>query len=63
MSVGGLAAPALGAPAEATSLRSALLPPIALPVLGRPLPCGPREPAPPGAAVAERADPLEPAAR
>ena len=63
MSVGGLAAPALGALADATSLRTALLPLVALPALGRLLLCGLREPVPPGAAVAERADPQEPVAR
>ncbi|PTH84607.1 MFS transporter [Streptomyces sp. A244] len=65
VSVGGLAAPALGVLADATSLRSALLPLIALPALGRLLLCGLREPAPPGTAAtaAERSDPLDPAAR
>ncbi|MFF9033103.1 MFS transporter [Streptomyces iakyrus] len=65
VSVGGLAAPALGALADATSLRSALLPLIALPALGRLLLCGLREPAPPGTAAtaAERPDPRDPAAR
>jgi FSR family fosmidomycin resistance protein-like MFS transporter len=46
VSAGGLAAPALGALADATSLRTALLPLIALPVAGRLLLCGLREPAP-----------------
>lgn len=63
VSVGGLAAPALGALADATSLRTALLPLVALPALGRLLLCGLREPVPPGAAVSERADPQEPVAR
>jgi FSR family fosmidomycin resistance protein-like MFS transporter len=65
VSVGGLAAPALGALADATSLRSALLPLIALPALGRLLLCGLREPAPPGTAAtaAEQPDPRDPAAR
>lgn len=63
VSVGGLATPALGALADATSLRTALLPLIALPAVGRLLLCGLREPAPPGAPVAERADPHDPAAR
>jgi FSR family fosmidomycin resistance protein-like MFS transporter len=63
VSVGGLAAPALGALADATSLRSALLPLIALPALGRLLLCGLREPAPQGRAAAERSGPRDPAAR
>lgn len=45
VSVGGLAAPALGALADATSLRGALVPLIVLPALGRLLLCGLREPA------------------
>ncbi|MEU9918427.1 MFS transporter [Streptomyces sp. NPDC051001] len=44
VSVGGLAAPALGALADATSLRTALLPLVALPAVGRLLLCGLREP-------------------
>ncbi|MFG2555991.1 MFS transporter [Streptomyces sp. NPDC048581] len=53
VSVGGLAAPVIGALADATSLRTALMPLIALPVLGRLLLCGLREPtAPAGAAPA-----------
>ncbi|MCF1598636.1 MFS transporter [Streptomyces muensis] len=48
VSVGGLATPVVGALADATSLRTALVPLIALPVLGRLLLCGLREPAPPG---------------
>ncbi|MER7378995.1 MFS transporter [Streptomyces lanatus] len=44
VSVGGLAAPAIGALADATSLRTALVPLIALPVVGRLLLCGLREP-------------------
>ncbi|MGC4977238.1 MFS transporter [Streptomyces sp. DT199] len=60
VSVGGLAAPALGALADATSLRTALLPLVALPALGRLLLCGLREPV---AAVPEGADPQEPVAR
>ncbi|MEU0249856.1 MFS transporter [Streptomyces sp. NPDC006235] len=63
VSVGGLAAPLLGALADATSLRTALLPLIALPAVGRLLLCRLREPAAPGPAVAERADPRDPAAR
>ncbi|MEU0195924.1 MFS transporter [Streptomyces afghaniensis] len=63
VSVGGLAAPLLGALADATSLRTALLPLIALPAVGRLLLCRLREPAPPGPAVAERAAPRDPAAR
>ncbi|MFI7018403.1 MFS transporter [Streptomyces sp. NPDC050164] len=63
VSVGGLAAPSLGALADATSLRTALLPLIALPALGRLLLCRLREPAPPAPAVAERADPRGSAAR
>jgi FSR family fosmidomycin resistance protein-like MFS transporter len=63
VSVGGLAAPALGALADATSLRTALLPLVALPALGRLLLCGLREPAAPEAAVTERADPQKPVAR
>ncbi|MFF7794758.1 MFS transporter [Streptomyces sp. NPDC007991] len=63
VSVGGLAAPLLGALADATSLRTALLPLIALPAVGRLLLCRLREPAPPSPAVAERADPRDPAAR
>ncbi|MEV2216036.1 MFS transporter [Streptomyces sp. NPDC050997] len=50
VSVGGLAAPVLGAVADATSLRVALVPLVALPALGRLLLCGLREPAPPGKA-------------
>ncbi|MFI8192283.1 MFS transporter [Streptomyces sp. NPDC085946] len=52
VSVGGLAAPALGALADATSLRTALLPLIVLPALGGLLlrglrePVAPREPGP-----------------
>ncbi|MEU1268755.1 MFS transporter [Streptomyces sp. NPDC005799] len=53
VSVGGLAAPALGALADVTSLRTALLPLIALPALGRLLLCGLREP-PTGARSAGR---------
>ncbi|CAL9654817.1 hypothetical protein SUDANB145_06734 [Streptomyces sp. enrichment culture] len=45
VSAGGLAAPALGAPADAASSRTALLPLIALPA-GRLLLRGLREPAP-----------------
>jgi FSR family fosmidomycin resistance protein-like MFS transporter len=63
VSVGGLAAPLLGALADATSLRTALLPLIAVPAVGRLLLCRLREPAPPGPAVDERADPRDPAAR
>ncbi|MEU3087844.1 MFS transporter [Streptomyces massasporeus] len=63
VSVGGLAAPALGALADATSLRTALLPLVVLPALGRLLLCGLREPVPPGAAAPEGADPQEPVAR
>ncbi|MFJ8595339.1 MFS transporter [Streptomyces sp. NPDC093598] len=63
VSVGGLAAPALGALADATSLHTALLPLIALPALGRLLLCGLREPAPPGTAVVERKDPQNPVTR
>ncbi|MFF6982499.1 MFS transporter [Streptomyces sp. NPDC008343] len=48
VSVGGLAAPLIGALADATSLRTALVPLIALPVLGRLLLRGLREPASPG---------------
>ncbi|MFI6659149.1 MFS transporter [Streptomyces sp. NPDC050523] len=44
VSAGGLAAPALGALADATSLRIALVPLIALPALGRLLLAGMREP-------------------
>ncbi|MFI6441246.1 MFS transporter [Streptomyces sp. NPDC050759] len=46
VSVGGLAAPALGALADATSLRTALVPLIVLPALGGLLLLGLREPAP-----------------
>jgi FSR family fosmidomycin resistance protein-like MFS transporter len=46
VSAGGLAAPVLGSLADATSLRTALLPLIVLPVVGRLLLCGLREPAP-----------------
>jgi FSR family fosmidomycin resistance protein-like MFS transporter len=49
VSVGGLAAPALGALADATSLRAALLPLVTLPAVGRLLLCGLREPAVPPA--------------
>ncbi|MER5942334.1 MFS transporter [Streptomyces sp. NPDC001928] len=52
VSVGGLAAPAIGALADATSLRTALVPLVALPALGRLLLCGLREPVPPGRAAA-----------
>ncbi|MFE6622382.1 MFS transporter [Streptomyces sp. NPDC057740] len=52
VSVGGLAAPVVGALADATSLRTALVPLIALPALGRLLLCGLREPAPPERAIA-----------
>ncbi|MEY9988779.1 FSR family fosmidomycin resistance protein-like MFS transporter [Streptomyces sp. V4I8] len=48
VSVGGLAAPVIGALADATSLRTALVPLIALPALGRLLLCGLREPGAPG---------------
>ncbi|MFI9169435.1 MFS transporter [Streptomyces lincolnensis] len=51
VSVGGLAAPALGALADATSLRTALVPLVALPALGRLLLCGLREPVRPGEPV------------
>lgn len=44
VSVGGLAAPAVGALADATSLHTALLPLVALPAVGRILLCGLREP-------------------
>ncbi|MDN0201165.1 MFS transporter [Streptomyces sp. S.PNR 29] len=57
VSVGGVAAPAVGALADATSLQVALLPLIALPALGRLLLCGLREPAAPGEAAGEPADP------
>ncbi|MBR8639808.1 MFS transporter [Streptomyces tuirus] len=63
VSVGGLAAPALGALADAMSLRAALLPLIALPALGRLLLCGLREPASPDHTVVERPDPRGPAGR
>ncbi|MYS90929.1 MULTISPECIES: MFS transporter [Streptomyces] len=63
VSVGGLAAPLLGALADATSLRTALLPLVALPAVGRLLLCRLREPAPPGPAATEGADPRDPAAR
>jgi len=46
VSVGGLAAPAVGALADATSLQVALAPLIALPLVGRLLLCGLREPGP-----------------
>jgi FSR family fosmidomycin resistance protein-like MFS transporter len=48
VSVGGLAAPAVGALADATSLRTALLPLVALPAVGLLLLSGLREPGPPG---------------
>lgn len=51
VSAGGLAAPLIGALADATSLRTALLPLIALPALGRLLLCGLREPTAPGRAA------------
>ncbi|GAA4073519.1 MFS transporter [Streptomyces shaanxiensis] len=51
VSVGGLAAPLIGALADATSLLTALLPLIALPALGRLLLCGLREPTAPGRAA------------
>ncbi|PWI13354.1 MFS transporter [Streptomyces sp. Act143] len=44
VSVGGLAAPAVGALADATSLQVALVPLIGLPMVGRLLLCGLREP-------------------
>jgi FSR family fosmidomycin resistance protein-like MFS transporter len=47
VSAGGLAAPAVGALADATSLRTALLPLAVLPAVGGLLLCGLREPAPP----------------
>ncbi|WP_461087298.1 MFS transporter [Streptomyces deserti] len=57
VSVGGLAAPAVGALADATSLRTALLPLIALPALGGLLLRGLPEPAaPPGAPAPEPVD-------
>ncbi|MFJ8780435.1 hypothetical protein [Streptomyces sp. NPDC102476] len=46
MSVGGLAAPALGALADSTSLRTALMPLIILPALSGLLLRGLRDPAP-----------------
>ncbi|MFH8974760.1 MFS transporter [Streptomyces sp. NPDC017890] len=49
VSVGGLAAPAVGALADAVSLQVALLPLVALPAVGGLLLCGLREPAPPPA--------------
>ncbi|MFC8096144.1 MFS transporter [Streptomyces sp. NPDC057301] len=55
VSVGGLAAPLIGALADATSLRTALVPLIALPVLGRLLLRGLREPASPGQAEPDAA--------
>ncbi|MGW0337304.1 MFS transporter [Streptomyces sp. NPDC003011] len=48
VSAGGLAAPVLGALADVTSLRTALVTLVALPAVGRLLLCGLREPAPPG---------------
>ncbi|MEU0075286.1 MFS transporter [Streptomyces sp. NPDC006332] len=51
VSIGGLAAPVLGAVADATSLRAALVPLVVLPALGRLVLCGLREPAPAGEAV------------
>ncbi|MFI8536368.1 MFS transporter [Streptomyces aquilus] len=51
VSMGGLAAPAVGALADATSLQVALAPLIALPLLGRLLLCGLREPGPEGQVV------------
>ncbi|MGI5372916.1 MFS transporter [Streptomyces sp. CA-251387] len=50
VSVGGLAAPVIGALADATSLRTALVPLIVLPALGRLLLSRLREPAQPGGA-------------
>ncbi|NUT25458.1 MAG: MFS transporter [Streptomyces sp.] len=50
VSVGGLAAPVIGALADAASLRTALATLIVLPALGRLLLCGLREPEPPGLA-------------
>ncbi|WP_328558788.1 MFS transporter [Streptomyces coelicoflavus] len=55
VSIGGLAAPALGALADASSLRAALLPLVALPALGRLLLCGLREPATPSVPPAAEA--------
>ncbi|KUL24669.1 MFS transporter [Streptomyces regalis] len=51
VSVGGLFAPAVGALADATSLRTALAALVVLPALGRLLLCGLREPASIGPAV------------
>lgn len=51
VSVGGLAAPLIGALADATSLRTALVPLVLLPALGRLLLCGLREPGPRGRAA------------
>ncbi|MFJ8149836.1 MFS transporter [Streptomyces sp. NPDC096048] len=47
VSVGGLAAPAVGMLADATSLRAALVPLVVLPAVGRLLLCRLREPSPP----------------
>ncbi|MET9765088.1 MFS transporter [Streptomyces sp. NPDC006372] len=63
VSVGGLAAPALGALADATSLQVALMPLIALPALGRLLLCRLREPVSPDPGVAERVEPRDAAGR
>ncbi|WP_051836425.1 MFS transporter [Streptomyces sp. NRRL WC-3742] len=53
VSVGGLASPAIGALADATSLRTALLPLVAMPVLSWLLFRGLREPASPAAEVGQ----------
>ncbi|WP_432118814.1 MFS transporter [Streptomyces sp. bgisy032] len=63
VSAGGLAAPALGALADATSLRTALLPLIALPAVGRLLLCRLREPGPPGTAAVGRGNARDAAGR
>ncbi|WP_399477939.1 MFS transporter [Streptomyces sp. TRM68367] len=54
VSVGGIAAPAVGALADVTSLQLALLPLVALPAVDRLLLVGLREPAPPGPSAAAR---------
>lgn len=61
VSAGGLAAPAVGALADATSLQAALLPLVALPAVGRLFLCGLREPVTP--AVPPAAPAQAPAAR
>ncbi|MFI1050632.1 hypothetical protein ACH4U3_33515 [Streptomyces griseoruber] len=54
VSVGGLTAPVPGALADATTLRTGLVPPLLPPVVARLLPRGPREPGGAGVVAAGR---------